>query len=186
MIGYGIPYMGTPSLQSIDSIIQDTQNRLDNFKQQRDQLIQSQQMNTQQPTNLTQNFQLAPSSFNNNFRIVSSIDEVNKEIVIGDTYFLSKDFCNMWLKNSRGDIRTFTVEEILPKDEKDIMIENLQRQIEELKGENINAKSSKPNDGELYQQPSTGYDDSIGDSITTEKSTDVSAISSSKTTKRKS
>ena len=83
------------------------------------------------PTNLTQNFQLAPN--NTSIRYAESIDEVQKDIIIGDTPFFSRDLSILWIKNTKGEIKTYELVEIIKKDEKDIQIEILQAQIEELK-----------------------------------------------------
>jgi hypothetical protein len=85
-----------------------------------------------QPTNLTQNFQLAPTT-SDLIRYAGSIDEVHKNIVLGDTPYFSKDMSVVWIKNTKGDIKTYELNEIIPKDEKDIQIELLQAQIDELK-----------------------------------------------------
>jgi len=81
-------------------------------------------------------------------------------MVIGDTPFFSKDMSIVWIKNTKGEIRTYELAEIIQKDDKDIQIELLQAQINEMKGmiEN-NAKSNNK------------YDD---DTIKDEKSTNVS------------
>ena len=88
------------------------------------------QLNQLHTSPITQNFQLSPIS---NFRIVSAKEDVKKEMVLNDTYFLGKDLKDFWIKNSRGDIRSFEVKEIIPKDEKDLLIEKLQKQIEEMR-----------------------------------------------------
>ena len=116
------------------------------------------QMSMPQPTNLTQNFQIAPTS-NHVMKYANSIDEVQKDIVIGDTPYFSKDMTIVWVKNSKGEIRTFELNEIVPKDNKDLMIENLQLQIKELRKEIQNAKSN---------------DDVIDEPIENEKSTTIS------------
>ena len=185
MIGYGMPYMNMSG--NYMNELQNMRDRIDSQIQQVQQQQQSMpQLPIQQPTNLTQNFQLAPNSTSSNFRMVNSIDDVEKEIVVSDTYFMNKELSNLWIKNSKGDIRIFEVTEIIPKDEKDILIEKLQKQIEELKGVGINEQSSKPNDGQFYEQSDAGYAGSIGESIETSKPIDVPSISNSKTTKRKS
>ena len=86
----------------------------------------------QQPTNLTQNFQIAPQT-QTGIRYANSIDEVKKEIIISDTPFFSKDMSVLWIKNIKGEIKAYTLAEIVEKDEKDLQIEFLQAQIEELK-----------------------------------------------------
>ena len=91
------------------------------------------QMKTQVQTPITQNFQLAPT--HNEMKYANTIDDVKKEIVYVDTPFFSKDLSVMWLKNSKGDIRAFELNEIVEKDNKDIQIEYLMKQVEELKKE---------------------------------------------------
>lgn len=94
----------------------------------------------QHPTNLTQNFQLAPSS-QNNMRYANTINDVEKELVISDTAFFSKDLSILWIKNAKGEIRSFELNEIISKDDKDIQIEYLQAQLNELRGMIKDAKS---------------------------------------------
>lgn len=121
------------------------------------------QIPMQQPTNLTQNFQITPT--NRDFiKYANSIDEVQKEIVIGETPFFSKDMSVVWIKNSKGEIKTFEMNEIVPKDEKDIKIEYLQAQIEELK------KEVKQN------EPHTNIDEPIAEPIKSKEPSIVEAI----------
>jgi hypothetical protein len=130
--------MYNPMMQNQYAYEQSLKNIIDQANGQLNQL------HTQPPpTNLTQNFQLTPAY--NNFRIVGSKEEVEKEMVLNNTFFLAKDNKNLWIKNTRGDIRTFTLEEVTPKDDKDLLIENLQRQINELKGSLNNGNTT--NDG---------------------------------------
>lgn len=99
----------------------------------------------QQPVQpITQNFQLAPSR--DVMRYASSMEEVQRDNVIGDTPYFSKDMSVVWIKNAKGEIKTYELTEIIPKDEKDIKIELLQAQIEELKkGMKDNARTSYAN-----------------------------------------
>ena len=137
----------------------------------------------QQPANLTQNFQLASNSVNN-IKSANNIGDVQKYIVVTDTYFFNNDMTEMWIKNAKGNIRTFNMMEVIPKDEKDLLIEKLQKQIAELKGGNLN-EPIKSDEELLYEQPITNVDKPIGKSTKTIKPTDVSDISNSKATKRK-
>ena len=110
------------------------------------QIAQLQQMKEQlQPMpSLTQNFQLTPSQ--SGIRYADTMEEVKKEIVFNETAFFSKDLSILWLKGTSGDIRIFSLEEIKEKDEKDLMIESLQYQIEELKKGIRYEKSNVSND----------------------------------------
>lgn len=125
--------------------IQDLQNMRDRIDKQLQQ-INSQ---TQQQTPITQNFQLAPSTTQSGIRFVGNVDDVNKELVYSDTAFFSKDMSIVWVKNVKGEVKTYSLEEIIQKDEKDMMIESLQLQINELKKGMINnAKPSIIDDDE--------------------------------------
>ena len=55
----------------------------------------------QQPVPITQNFQIAPT--NNTLKYANSISDVEKEYVIGDTPYFSKDMSILWIKNSKGN-----------------------------------------------------------------------------------
>lgn len=92
------------------------------------------QIPMQQPTNLTQNFQISPTN-NNVIKHAESMEEVQRNIVIGDTPFFSNDMSVVWIKSTNGEIKSYELKEIIQKDEKDIQIEYLQAQIEELKKE---------------------------------------------------
>lgn len=142
---YNNPYMPNAYNQqaSIDRI-NAQMNELEKLKQQIQQPVQ-------QPTNLTQNFQLAPNT-KDVIRYASSIDEVNRDMVIGDTPFFSKDMSVVWVKNTKGEIKTYELTEIIAKDDKDLVIESLQMQIAELRKEvKENAKSINTNDDEPSQ-----------------------------------
>ena len=138
------------------------------------QINQLQQMKAQlppmtQPTNLTQNFQLTPPG-HSTIRYTNSIDDVNKELVIGETPFFSKDMSVLWIKNIKGEVKAYSLAEIVQKDEKDLMIESLQMQIDELKkGMSIDAKS---------------INDDADESAEGEESSDVSNARKSKTKSR--
>lgn len=82
------------------------------------------------PMPITQNFQLAPSG---SMKYVDSIDEVEKSMVIGDTPFFSKDMSVLWVKNIKNEIKSYELKEIVKKDEKDLKIEYLEAQLEELR-----------------------------------------------------
>lgn len=109
----------------------------------------------QQPTNLTQNFQIAPQT-QTGIRYANSIDEVKKEMIISDTPFFSKDMSVLWIKNIKGEIKAYTLAEIIEKDEKDIQIEFLQAQIEELKkGMNTYESIDEYDDGTITSEESS-------------------------------
>lgn len=96
------------------------------------------------PTNLTQNFQIAPNS--TTMKYADSIEEVQRDIVVGDTPYFSKDMSVLWIKNTRGDVKSYELNEIIQKDEKDLQIEFLQAQIESMKKEMNKNESSNSDD----------------------------------------
>ena len=132
----------------------------------------------QQPQPITQNFQLAPSR--DFIRYANSIEEVQRETVIGDTAFFSKDFSIVWLKNAKGDIKSYELNEILPKDSKDMQIELLQEQIDELKGMINNERINTNVNAEQIATNTTGNDETIGTTTKSTKSQSVSRVSTSK------
>ena len=147
---YNNPYMNSYNPQITVDRINAQMNELEKMKQQIQQPVQT-------PTNLTQNFQIAPTN-RDVIKYAASIDEVQRDMVIGDTPYFSKDMSVVWIKNTKGEIKTYELTEIIPKDDKDIQIEMLQAQINEMKGMIKNAKS----DNEY-----------VDESIENEKSTNV-------------
>ena len=132
-----------------------------------------------QPTNLTQNFQIAPTN-REIIRYASSLEEVQRDMVIGDTPYFSKDMSVVWIKNTKGDIKTYELKEIIPLDEKDMQIQYLQSQIEELKGR-INNVSNVSNANAEQNATDTKTDDrTIGEPVESTKSSSISKVSRSK------
>lgn len=151
------PYNPNYGQQSLNERID---NQIAQLNQMKEQL-----KNNQQPA-INQTFQLAPSH-SNGMKYVNTLDDVNKEVVYADTPFFSKDMSVVWIKNNKGEIKAYELSEIIPKDNKDIQIQYLQAQIEELKKE-IKANEST----NIINEP-------IAESIENEKSTNVSNVSKS-------
>ena len=86
-------------------------NQIAELERIKSQLPQAVQPN--QP--ITQNFQLAPSS-NTPIRYAESIEDVQKDVVIGDTPYFSKDLSVLWIKNTKGEIRSYSLTEIIQKE----------------------------------------------------------------------
>lgn len=134
-------------------------NTQDNIEKINNQIMQLEKMKTQiqqpmqQPTNLTQNFQLAPNR--EVIRYANSIDEVSKDVVMGDTPFFSRDMTVVWVKKTNGEIKTYELNEILLKDEKDMKIDFLMAQIEELKKGMTKYESRTNVDGAVEDEEST-------------------------------
>ena len=137
------------------------------------------QLQHPQPTNLTQNFQLAPSR--ETIKYANSIDEVQKDMVIGDTPYFSKDMSVVWIKNTKGEIKTYELNEIIAKDEKDLQIEMLQAQINELRKEMRNNEQFNTNVIPTEITTDTTRDDEeVGEPTKNEKSTSIQRVSTSK------
>ena len=156
--------------------INNQMNELDKIRQQ----VQQQTIQPQTPTNLTQNFQISPSN-REIIRYAGSLEEVQRDMVIGDTPYFSKDMSVVWIKNTKGDIKTYELNEIVPKDAKDIQIEMLQSQIDELKKGMINNEQFVANDIPTEDTTdTTKYDETIREPIKENKSTSISRVSTSK------
>ena len=82
---YGNPYITAYSPQMSIDRLNEQINNLERMKSQ-----MQQQPQQPQATNLTQNFQLAPTS-RDVIRYASSLEEVQRDMVIGDTPYFSKD-----------------------------------------------------------------------------------------------
>lgn len=169
---YNNPYMNIYNPQSSLDRINDQINQLENMKKQLQQTPTA-------PTNLTQNFQLAPTN-REVIKYATSIEEVQRDIVIGDTPYFSKDMSVVWIKNIKGDIKTYELNEIVPKDEKDLHIELLMEQIEELKGKINNEQYVTNDDEQLVTTSTTKDDEPIRTTTKKSKPTSVSRVSTSK------
>lgn len=118
--------------------MQDLQNmreKIDRQMQQMQQFNQNQMQQQPTPTNLTQNFQLAPNPNNNELesKYVNNIDEVKGIFVMKTGVFLNKELNTLWIKNTNGDIRTFSLQEIVEIDPKDKEIQMLRNELEKMK-----------------------------------------------------
>ena len=126
--------------------MQELQTMRDRIDGQMRQLQQNQmQPPVQQP--ITQNFQLAPNTLNNELesKYANSINDVKNTFVMKTGIFTTKDYSTIWVKDVSGDIRTFKTEEVIELDEKDREILDLQKQVNELKGMIENAKYDNAN-----------------------------------------
>lgn len=156
----GMYNMQQPNIDRINRQIEDLQN----LKNQMQNPMQM--MNTQTPA-INQTFQLSnPQNSTTDFdgKYVSNIDEVKNTLTLKNTLFVNKEMSILWLKDVSGNIKSYTLTEIIELDEKDKEILELKKQIQEMKGMMLNAKSDTINANE---------------SITREKSSNVSSNKSS-------
>ena len=144
-------YNSQPSVDRINSQIAE----LEKMKQQLQQTVAA-------PTSLTQNFQIAPTN-REVIRYANSMEEVERDMVMGDTPYFSKDMSVVWIKNTKGDIKTYELNELIVKDDKDVKIELLMSEIEELK------KGMKNSE----------YNANTNESVENEKPSSISTISKS-------
>lgn len=162
-------FNSVPSVDRIDAQI----NELKKIKEQMQKPVQP-------PTSLTQNFQLAPTT-RETLKYAESIDEVQNDVAVGDVPYFSKDMSVLWLKNSKGVIKTYELNEIIPKDEKDLQIEFLQAQIDELKkGINNNEQCDSNVISEEDSTNTSRNDESTGTTTEKSKSTSIQRVSTSK------
>lgn len=144
---------------------QSMNERIDNQIAQLQQMKEQMKNNQQQPA-INQTFQLAPTHASG-MRYANSLDDVNREMVYADTPFFSKDMSVVWIKNNKNEVKSYELHEIVPKDEKDIKIDFLMAQIEELK------KGMKNNES------NSNVDNTITESTKDEVASDVSNVSKS-------
>lgn len=140
----------------INQYAMNQQNITDRIDSQIAQLNQMrEQIRTNQQPAINQTFQLAPTN-NHTMRYAETIDEVIKEPVYTDTPFFSKDMSVVWIKNNKGEVKSYELNEIIHKDEKDLQIEFLQAQINELKKERRNEPINEYANEPIEDEESTG------------------------------
>ncbi|MGN1327685.1 MAG: hypothetical protein ACI4VQ_06410 [Clostridia bacterium] len=130
------------------------------------QMRQLQQPLAQQTPAINQTFQLSNSSSMNDFdgKYAKDLDEVKNTLTLKTTYFTDKEMKTLWVKNASGEIKTYTLSEVIELDPKDKEIFELKKQIEEMKGMILNARNDNEN---------------VNGTTTIKKSTDVSNDKSS-------
>lgn len=113
----------------------DYQNVIDRMEEQVKQMKQFQQQRNQyqmqQPQAITQNFQLAPAQSMSDLdgKYANNFEEVKNTLALKNTLFVNKDMNTLWLKNTSGDIKTYTLTEIIELDPKDKEIAELKQQV---------------------------------------------------------
>lgn len=127
--------MNYPFYNNNQFYIQELQNMKDRIDNQLRQ-VQQNQIQQQMPQPITQNFQLATNPTNNELesKYANSIDEVKNTFVMKTGLFINKDFSTLWIKDVTGNIKTYSLEEVIEMDDKDKEILDLKKQIKEMKG----------------------------------------------------
>lgn len=150
------------------------------LQQMKEQMRNNQQMQPaqHQPTSINQTFQLAPqNNSSTGIKFANSVEDVQKELAIADTPFINNNYSMLWIKNAKGEIRTFELTEIKPKDEKDLIIEKLQSQIYQLN----NQIKEMNNNEQQYVKASNEYEsEQLNESIENKATSNVPNAKSSK------
>ena len=146
-----------PNNQIYMQNMQDLQNmrdKIDRQMQQVQQMNQNQMQQQPQIPQVNQTFQLAPNPSNNELesKYVNNIDEVKGIFVMKTGVFLNKELNTLWIKNTKGDIRTFELNEIIPQDPKDIEINNLKKELQRMR-EMINYGNESDVDNSDFNEP---------------------------------
>ena len=148
------PYVNTYNQQPINNMqqVNNYDEYLKYLEKEKERIEKSKEQyinrfQQQQPT-LNQTIQVTPTpSQSIGLKHVKNINDVNSELVMFETPFVLDDYSTLFIKNAKGEVRTFAMEEIVPKDEKDKIIEQLRLENEELKGMIVN-ESTNATDGE--------------------------------------
>lgn len=112
------------------------QNLRNIIEQASGQLQQLQNTQPMQQSPITQNFQITPQNSNPSelqSAYVNNIDEVKNIFMTRNGIFVNKDLSTLWFKNTEGNIKTFSLIEIIEKDEKDKEIDSLRKQLDEMR-----------------------------------------------------
>lgn len=172
------PYVNPYNQQSVNNmqLVNNYDDYLKYLEKEKDRVEKSKEQYInrfqQQPT-LNQTIQVTPTPNQTiGIKHVKNASEVNNELVMAETSFILDDYSTLFIKNARGEIRTFEMKEIIPKDEKDILIEKLTKENEKLKGMIID-ESANENDNEQFSTE-------LNESIKTKTTSNVSVPRASK------
>lgn len=129
------PYNPNYIMQEWQSMKDRIDKNMQNYQQVQNQFMQPQQQQSIPQPQIHQSFQLAPqNSFSEiQAKYVSDINDVKNTFVMSLGMFLNKEMTTLWLKNINGEIRTFSLNEIIEQDPKDIEINNLKQELENMK-----------------------------------------------------
>lgn len=115
---------------------QELQGMRDNIDRRLQQYQQSQNQLMQQQPQIQQTFQLSNPMQNNSVfdgKYVDGIDEVKNTLVFKNSLFLNKDMTKMWFKDTNGNVRMFNLEEEIQVDENIAEINDLKKELNDLK-----------------------------------------------------
>ena len=115
--------------------LQEMQNLRERLDKQITQM-QNPQPFISQPPQIQQTFQLNnPQQGVTDFdaKYAEGVDDVKNTLTLRNTLFLTRDMSTMWMKDINGNIKLYSLTEIIERDEKDAKIDELTKQIEEMK-----------------------------------------------------
>lgn len=144
------PYVNTYTQQPMNNMQQinnydDYLKYLEKEKERVEKSKEQYMSRYQQPTVINQTFQSSPNSVAG-LKHVNSIEDAEKELTVVETAFVTNDYTQLFIKNAKGEIRTFDMFEVIPKDEKDKIIEQLRSENNKLKGMIKNESTNATND----------------------------------------
>lgn len=169
--GYNPQITNIPQTNNYDEYLKYLDKEKERVEKSKEQYINRYQ---QQPTVINQTFQSSPNGITG-LKHINSREDVEKELAVVETAFVTNDYSQLFIKNAKGEIRNFDMFEVLPKDERDEIIEKLKIENEKLKGMINNESTNATNDEEC---------DTTIDKPTKTKTT--SNVSVSRTSKTKS
>lgn len=113
---------------------------LQNLKNETEQKLQQAMMMQQNPSvppSINQTFQITPNNQNNindfDGKLVKNSDDVKNTLALKQTLFINENRDTLWIKDVSGAIKTYSLQEIVELDEKDVEINNLKKELQELK-----------------------------------------------------
>ena len=120
------PYNYNPYIQDLQSM----RDRIDRTMQQ----YQQQNQNIPQQPQIHQNFQIAPVQQSElEAKFANNIDDVKNTFVMREGLFINRDVNTLWIKNINGDIKTYSLQEVVEIDPKDAEIENLKNELSSMR-----------------------------------------------------
>lgn len=158
--------------EQVDKQMQDLQNM---------QQLQQQFTNQQPQPHIQQTFQLSNPVNNNDFdaKYVDNADDVRNVIVYRNTMFISRDMSKLWFKDANGYTKMYEIAEAIeeePKDKKDIELDELKKQVENLTAIVVQQFNASKNTAELEPESNDIQESQLTEKIEPIKKTEKKSI----------
>lgn len=158
--------------EQVDKQMQDLQNM---------QQLQQQFTNQQPQPHIQQTFQLSNPVNNNDFdaKYVDNADDVRNVIVYRNTMFISRDMSKLWFKDANGYTKMYEIAEAVeeePKDKKDIELDELKKQVENLTAIVVQQFNASKNTAELEPENNDIQEPQLTEKIEPIKKTEKKSI----------